>query len=122
MPTCRKCGKPIDFIHMRTGKYMPVEVETVYGLPEDRGRHTIITNSGRTLRVSEGQKGMPGVIAGHIPHWVKCKGAAEIKREQSRANGGAAKTGEGVSKVKRPEPQPKQISFFGGNTPWSRRT
>lgn len=101
---------------------MPVEVETVYGRPEERGRHTIITNSGKTVRVSEGEKGVPGVIAGHIPHWVKCKGVAEIKREQGRANGGAAKAGEDTSKVKRPEPQPKQLSFFGGSSPWNRRT
>lgn len=122
MPTCRKCGKRIDFIRMRTGKYMPVEVATVYGLPEEHGRYTIITNSGETVRVSEGQKGVPGVIAGHIPHWAKCKGAAEIKREQGRANGGAANSGADASKVKRPEPQPKQLSFFGGSTLWSRRT
>lgn len=101
---------------------MPVEVETVYGLPEERGRHTIITNGGKTVRVSEGQKGMPGVIAGHIPHWVKCMGAAEIKQEQSCADRGAANSGADASKVKRSEPQPKQLSFFGGSTPWNRRT
>ena len=55
---CKKCGEPIHFVPTPQGKLMPCELNIV----------TIITTNGR-------------IEQGYIPHWDKCPGADEVRKE-----------------------------------------
>lgn len=117
---CRKCGKPINFIQTRSGKYMPVDPTGLYCTRDERGPITVITRYGEMVRVSEGFKGEAGTPVGYIPHWTNCKGAAEIKREYAQRRTSAGGTGNGRGDERQaqpPKPEPpkhEQISLFGG--------
>ncbi len=117
---CRKCGKAIDFIRMRSGKYMPVDPTGLYCTRDERGPITVITRFGETVRVSEVFKGEAGTLIGYIPHWQSCKGAKEIKREyaQRRERTGGTRRGRGDERqAQPPKPEPpthEQLTLFGG--------
>ena len=55
---CNKCGKTIHFIKTTHGKQMPCEMGIV----------TVITPTGKLEQ-------------GYIPHWDKCPGADEVRKE-----------------------------------------
>ena len=117
---CRKCGKPIDFIRMTSGKYMPVDIKGIYCVRDERGPKTVITRFGKTVRVSEGFKGEAGTLIGYIPHWQSCKGAKEIKQEYAQRRGSEGGTGHGRGDARQTQPPMpelpthEQISLFGG--------
>ena len=55
---CKKCGESIHFVPTTQGKLMPCEVNII----------TIITIEGELKQ-------------GYIPHWDKCPGADEVRKE-----------------------------------------
>lgn len=119
---CRKCGKPINFIRMRSGKCMPVEPKGLYCVRDEHGPISLVTQAGVMVRVSEGFKGDAGVMIGYVPHWQNCTGAAEVKREyaqrrESTNSGGKQQWRRGERQAQPPKPEPpthEQISLFGG--------
>lgn len=61
MPTCKGCGKEIEWIRTEAGKQMPVDPDPV----------TVVLKDGRVVR-------------GYIPHWATCEKAQEFKRLNER--------------------------------------
>ena len=79
---CRKCGKPIDFIKTANGKFMPVEPNIVRVYESPDGSMTVLKKNGKTVKAIPAHATDPMSIAAYVPHWTRCTGAEEIKKEQ----------------------------------------
>lgn len=80
MKTCKSCGAPIEWIKTAAGKAMPCDAEQVYYRRNAKGKSTVITKDGETLRadiVDAGDDCTTGV--GYLPHWVSCPAAKDFK-------------------------------------------
>jgi len=83
VPTCKRCGAPIDFIRTPAGKYMPVQPRGVYAKADAAGKRLALDMEGRVLRVAEAAKDDPEAIIVRFPHWEFCPGAEEMRKPQA---------------------------------------
>lgn len=77
MSVCKSCGAQISWVKMKSGKWMPVETVTVPVLPGE-GKDTFITPAGEIITGKQYRKfeKNPNTVAGCVPHWATCPGAA----------------------------------------------
>ena len=121
-PHCKKCGRPIGFVKTANGASMPVNPVAIYAVADPGGDLAIITDAGRIIRVREARDGDRDKMVGHVPHWIRCAGAEEIKREygtrrkaaQSAARDAQRREAERQRREKPVEPQTEQLRLFGG--------
>lgn len=85
MSICRGCGAQIEWIHMRTGKSMPVDPEPVFVIVGD-GKERFVTDEGTTIlgrcaRPEEEPQTFPADFpVGFVPHWKTCPNAADFRK------------------------------------------
>ena len=80
MAKCKRCGAEINFIRMKSGKYMPVDpAKVAYKLGAAGG--TIITPEGEIVHGGEPFGLEPADGYGYIPHWATCPAADEFRRQ-----------------------------------------
>lgn len=80
MNRCNKCGAPIMFVQMKSGKYMPVNPgRKPY---REGGPEAFVTDTGRVIRgrIPFGNETVDGY--GYTPHWATCPAAEEFRRKQ----------------------------------------
>ena len=85
MSKCRSCGAEIVWISMRaTGKKMPCDPGLIPFWADIKGKDTVITLDGETVRCK--LTGEPDDITnvGRVPHWATCPNADLHRR---RGNG-----------------------------------
>ena len=108
---CRKCGKPIDFIKTASGKYMPVEPSIVHVYNNPDGNMTVITKTGKVIRAISAHSTDSLAMVAYIPHWQRCAGAEEVRKEQKAATVKREQT-PAWKTPERPEPVDEQIKLF----------
>lgn len=80
MSICKACGAKIVFIKTAAGKSMPCDAAAVTYWKNSRGKDTIITPNGETVRCDiEGDPNKATGI-GYIPHWATCPEAGKFKK------------------------------------------
>ncbi|MCD8333762.1 MAG: hypothetical protein LUC35_00085 [Clostridiales bacterium] len=81
MSICNSCGAQISWVKTKNGKWMPVETITVPVLPGE-GKDTFITNDGDIIHGKHYRefKKNPNTVAGYVPHWANCPGAARHRK------------------------------------------
>lgn len=62
MPTCKGCGREIEWVTTSAGAQMPVDPDPV----------TVVLKDGRVVR-------------GQMPHWVTCPAADRFKKRAREA-------------------------------------
>lgn len=80
MKMCKACGAQLVWIATAAGKAMPCDAEQVYYRQNAKGKATIITPNGETLRadiVEAADDKTTGV--GYLPHWASCPAAKSFK-------------------------------------------
>lgn len=96
MSMCRKCGKPIQFIKMESGKYMPCDVDLVEYWAEEGAPGKVITQ--RLKETPNGKMEYEGIVVscqfdgdknkssgfGHISHFATCSVADSFRKEESK--------------------------------------
>ena len=79
MPKCKRCGANIEFIRMKSGKYMPVDPDMVpYRL--GFGPQAFVTPEGEVVRGAAPFGPEPADGFGYIPHWATCPFADDFRR------------------------------------------
>jgi hypothetical protein len=78
MAICRKCGKEIRFIKLKSGKYNPVDPQK-RTIIQSSGPETLITDAGDIIRgtfcsIEGGANG-----CGYISHFATCPAAEEFR-------------------------------------------
>ena len=76
MSQCRGCGREIIWLHMRSGKHMPVDPEPVFVAGD--GKDTFITDEGETIRGTASE--MDTGTVGFVPHWATCPAAEQFRK------------------------------------------
>lgn len=83
MSKCKSCGAEIVWIKTAAGKSMPCNAAAVTYWKNSRGKHTIITPNGETVRCDiEGDLNKATGI-GYIPHWATCPAAKDFKKQNT---------------------------------------
>lgn len=71
--TCRKCGKRIMWVRMKSGKNMPVDMALHNFKRDGTGKEKIVTPAGDVV-TGKIVAGEYGDGAGYISHFASCKG------------------------------------------------
>ena len=71
--TCRKCGKRIMWVRMKSGKNMPVDMVLHNFKRDGTGKEKIVTPAGDVV-TGKIVAGEYGDGAGYISHFASCKG------------------------------------------------
>ncbi len=72
---CNGCGQDIHFIQTTAGKWMPCEVEEIWGNELPDGHDTLVTEEGNVL------KAPPDTERGYEPHWKYCTQSDNFRRK-----------------------------------------
>lgn len=78
MLKCRSCKKPIDFVTMKSGKKMPVNLEW-YDYDDSPAGTVLVTNDGLIHTVQK-ENPYPNV-RGRTSHFSDCKQANEWRKK-----------------------------------------
>ena len=81
MTKCRKCGKDIEFIKLKSGKWNPVN-PYLRSIIKGEGKETLVTPDGEIIKgtfasMDEGANGV-----GYISHFATCSHAGEFRKAQ----------------------------------------
>lgn len=76
MSRCKGCGAEIEWVSMRSGKYMPIDPEPVF--VAEGGKDVFITDEGDTITGSMTETNT-GEVA-FVPHWATCPMYGRFKR------------------------------------------
>lgn len=81
MAQCKKCGAPIVFISLPSGKVMPCDEQILEGQRDPRGTEVLITDKGEVVRCRVDNKipTLPVPVSGRKPHWATCPYADEFR-------------------------------------------
>ena len=79
MATCKRCGKDISFIKMKTGKYMPTD-KVKHSIIIGEGNEQLITEQGVIIRgrYASYEDGANG--CGYTSHFATCPYANEFRK------------------------------------------
>lgn len=79
MTKCRKCGKDIEFIKLKSGKWNPVN-PYLRSIKRGEGKETLITMDGEIIKgvFTSMDDGADGV--GYISHFATCSHAEEFRK------------------------------------------
>lgn len=83
-PKCRKCGKVIAFLPMRSGKQMPVDGFSIWIQPWTRGS-VFYTEKGEAIRGTKCEKGDKNAVKAYQSHFATCSAADEIRRTKTKS-------------------------------------
>lgn len=87
MARCKACGASIVWIATQAGKNMPCDAEQVTYWKDAKGKNTIITPNGETVRANLSGEIQLATGIGYIPHWATCPQAINFKKRGTN-NGG----------------------------------
>lgn len=76
MSRCRGCGAEIEWVRMKSGKTMPVDLEPVF--VAEGGNQVFVTDEGETITGSAAAENTGEV--GFIPHWATCPAAGQFRK------------------------------------------
>lgn len=78
--TCNKCGAPIKWIRMRSGKNMPCDTKQINYTTRPGAGTKLVTLSGDVVNceIVENQSEASGW--GYAPHWASCPAADQFRR------------------------------------------
>lgn len=79
MNKCKGCGADIIWIKTRAGKAMPCDATPVTYWQNEKGKQTIITPDGATLRCDLTGDPKEAAGSGYVPHWATCPAAKQFK-------------------------------------------
>lgn len=77
-PTCRRCGKRIQWRMMPSGKWMPLDEGVIEIELDPQGNITVVDDHGKVLR---GNKSQTPNACGRVTHWSTCPYANEFRRK-----------------------------------------
>lgn len=80
MAKCKSCGASIVWIATQAGKNMPCNAEQVTYWKDAKGKTTIITPNGETVRASLSGDLERATGIGYIPHWATCPQASNFRK------------------------------------------
>ena len=80
MAKCKSCGADIIWIKTLAGKAMPCDAEAVAYWKDTKGKATVITPNGETVKATLEVQRMQATGKGYIPHWATCPKAANFRR------------------------------------------
>lgn len=86
MAKCKSCGASIIWIGMRSGRSMPCNAEQVTYWKDAKGKDTIITPNGETVRANLSGDLESATGIGYISHWATCP-QSFIFRKREGSNG-----------------------------------
>ena len=89
--TCRACGKKIMFLKTHNGKTVPVDAESVYFVPDIRGKNLYVLPDGGTLRGVEPMEGDQDKHIGYISHFATCPNADQFRKPRKKDRKGAGR-------------------------------
>lgn len=81
MPQCKTCDQRIEFIKLQTGKWMPVEEDSV-PLDELNGGETVVTEEGEVFKYDPEET--YNVEEVFISHFAKCPGADTHRKPRTK--------------------------------------
>lgn len=72
--SCRACRRPIHFVKMQSGAWMPCEIEECVVSPSADGKvESFVTNEGELRKGVRVERRMRGnMFSGYYPHWQRC--------------------------------------------------
>lgn len=79
---CRKCGKRIMFVRMKSGKSMPVDETFVNYRLETLGKDRIVTPDGDVVVCTAGVDAKEADGFGYVSHFATCSDARQHKMEK----------------------------------------
>lgn len=82
MAKCKSCGAEIVWVEMPSGKAMPCDPAIIMYWASIKGRHTIITPNGETVRCELDGDLNNSTGVGYVPHWATCPNAAQHRRRK----------------------------------------
>lgn len=80
MNNCRKCGKPIIWIRMGSGKSMPCDPDPVPYWEKPKAPGKVITPNGMTISCELEGDLQTATGVGFIPHWSTCPHYKDFKK------------------------------------------
>lgn len=74
--TCRRCGKPILFVEMQSGKRMPCSAKMykVYLCEGDKHAGLFVLPQGKLVRGRTDALESVRTVTAYLPHWGECTG------------------------------------------------
>jgi hypothetical protein len=73
---CKKCGTPIYFIKLKSGRFAPVNIGLIKVVKAEGGIITLVTRDGRTLR------NPPAGTKGFVSHFATCPSSNHFRRRR----------------------------------------
>lgn len=80
MKYCKACNAPIIWIKTIAGKSMPCDAEQVLYWQNPKGKSTIITPNGETIKADLNGEPNKATGIGYVPHWATCPEASKFKK------------------------------------------
>lgn len=80
MSKCKGCGSDIVWIKTAAGKSMPCDDPPVLCWENPKGKSTVITEDGRTIRCDLEGDDINAAKIGYVPHWATCPAAKRFKK------------------------------------------
>lgn len=80
MKYCKACNAPIIWIKTVAGKSMPCDAEQVLYWQKPKGKSTIITPNGETIKADLNGDPNKATGIGYVPHWATCPEASKFKK------------------------------------------
>ena len=80
MAKCKSCGASIVWIGMQSGKNMPCNAGQVTYWKDAKGKDTVITPNGETVKCILEPQRMPPSGVGFVPHWATCPQASNFRK------------------------------------------
>ena len=90
MSVCKDCGREIDWMQTREGRYIPVDPEPVFVIEGDGGERFyaeeegVITGRPATAEEVHTKEAKINTPLGFVPHWQTCPCRGEFRQK----NGG----------------------------------
>lgn len=82
MAKCKSCGASIVWIGMQSGRSMPCNAEQVTYWKDAKGKDTVITPNGETVRANLSGDLATATGIGYIPHWATCPQALNFRKRE----------------------------------------
>lgn len=82
MARCKSCGREIVWVQMQSGSMMPCDPAIIMYWGSIRGKHTIITPNGETVRCELDGPLNDSTGVGYVPHWATCPNADSHRRRK----------------------------------------
>lgn len=79
---CASCGAEIFFIKMKTGSWMPCNIQPVEYQPKDGGDQILVSSDGQIVHGAGEGTGTGSGFFAYMSHFATCSGAAQHRKRE----------------------------------------